>query len=672
MSTRRDAKAARTRDGATRAAGRQVSAGKIDQKRYLDMKGQVDAISKAQAVIEFELDGTILWANENFLGAVGYALDEIQGQHHRMFVDEAYGLSDEYSEFWAKLNRGEYETAEYKRYGKGGKEIWIQASYNPILDEQGKPRKVVKFATDVTAQKLAAADTAGQLAAIGKAQAIIEFNMDGTIRDANENFLATVGYSIDEIRGQHHRMFVGEAYGASEEYREFWAKLNRGEYEAAEYKRYGKSGKEIWIQASYNPIFDLNGKPFKVVKYATDVTAQKLAAADTAGQLAAIGKAQAIIEFNMDGTIRDANENFLATVGYSIDEIRGQHHRMFVGEAYGASEEYREFWAKLNRGEYEAAEYKRYGKSGKEIWIQASYNPIFDLNGKPFKVVKYATDVTAEVEAKNNLKVTMDRVVSIAEALASSASQLTGVSETMAGTAEETSSQAGVVSAAATQVNKNVETVATSAEEMAASVREIAESASNAAKVATEAVRVADSTNANVTKLGESSQEIGHVTKVIASIAEQTNLLALNATIEAARAGDAGRGFAVVANEVKELAKETAKATEDIGRKIDTIRVDSDGAVTAIGEIGRIIAQINDIQTSIATSVEEQSTTTGEIGRNVNEAASGTREIAENIDNVAQAAQGTSQGAQETQSSAGELSRLAGELRELVDAYTVA
>ena len=550
MSTRRDAKAARTRDGATRAAGRQVSAGKIDQKRYLDMKGQVDAISKAQAVIEFELDGTILWANENFLGAVGYALDEIQGQHHRMFVDEAYGLSDEYSEFWAKLNRGEYETAEYKRYGKGGKEIWIQASYNPILDEQGKPRKVVKFATDVTAQKLAAADTAGQLAAIGKAQAIIEFNMDGTIRDANENFLATVGYSIDEIRGQHHRMFVGEAYGASEEYREFWAKLNRGEYEAAEYKRYGKGGTEIWIQASYNPIFD--------------------------------------------------------------------------------------------------------------------------LNGKPFKVVKYATDVTAEVEAKNNLKVTMDRVVSIAEALASSASQLTGVSETMAGTAEETSSQAGVVSAAATQVNKNVETVATSAEEMAASVREIAESASNAAKVATEAVRVADSTNANVTKLGESSQEIGHVTKVIASIAEQTNLLALNATIEAARAGDAGRGFAVVANEVKELAKETAKATEDIGRKIDTIRVDSDGAVTAIGEIGRIIAQINDIQTSIATSVEEQSTTTGEIGRNVNEAASGTREIAENIDNVAQAAQGTSQGAQETQSSAGELSRLAGELRELVDAYTVA
>ena len=548
MSTRRDAKATRTRERTTRKSTRQVSAGSIDRKKFLDLKGQAEAISKAQAVIEFDLDGTILFANDNFLAAMGYELDEIQGNHHQMFVDDAYAASAEYREFWAKLNRGEYETAEYKRYGKGGKEIWIQASYNPIFDE--------------------------------------------------------------------------------------------------------------------------SGKPYKVIKFATDVTASKLAAADTAGQIAAISKAQAVIEFNMDGTIRDANPNFLSTVGYSIEEIRGQHHRMFVDEAYGASEEYRDFWAKLRRGEHETAQYRRLGKGGKEIWIQASYNPIFDMDGNPFKVVKYATDITTDVEAKNTLRVTMERVVSISESLATSASQLTSVSETMAGAAEETSSQAGVVSNAATQVNRNVETVASSTEEMAASVREIAESASNAARVATEAVRVADSTNSTVTKLGESSQEIGHVTKVIASIAEQTNLLALNATIEAARAGDAGRGFAVVANEVKELAKETAKATEDIGRKIDAIRVDSEGAVTAIGEIGRIIAQINDIQGSIATSVEEQSTTTGEIGRNVTEAANGTRDIAQNIDNVAQAAEGTSQGAQETQTSAGELNRLAGELRELVDSYT--
>ncbi len=177
--------------------------------------------------------------------------------------------------------------------------------------------------------------------------------------------------------------------------------LNRGEYQAAEYKRIGKGGKEVWIQASYNPIMDLDGKPFKVVKYATDVTAQKLQNADYVGQIAAIGKSQAVIEFKMDGTVLNANENFLRALGYTLDEIKGRHHSMFVDEAYRQSYEYKEFWAALNRGEYQAAEYKRIGKGGKEVWIQASYNPIMDLNGKPFKVVKYATDTTPQKQALN-------------------------------------------------------------------------------------------------------------------------------------------------------------------------------------------------------------------------------------------------------------------------------
>ena len=361
------------------------------------LQGLVDAISKSQAMIEFNMDGTIITANENFLGAVGYTLDEIQGKHHSMFVDEAFKQSAEYKEFWASLNRGEFESKEYKRLGKGGKEIWIQASYNPIFDTNGKPFKVVKCATDVTAQKLQAADWGGQISAIGKSQAVIEFNMDGTIITANENFLGAVGYTLDEVQGKHHSLFVDEAFKQSAEYSEFWAKLNRGEYESKEYKRFGKGGKEIWIQASYNPIFDTNGKPFKVVKYATDVTAQKLQAADWGGQISAIGKSQAVIEFNMDGTIITANENFLGAVGYTLDEIQGKHHSIFVEEAFKQSAEYREFWASLNRGEFEAKEYKRLGKGGKEIWIQASYNPILDLNGKPFKVVKYATDITQQM-----------------------------------------------------------------------------------------------------------------------------------------------------------------------------------------------------------------------------------------------------------------------------------
>ena len=366
-----------------------------------ELEATIAAIGKSQAVIEFKMDGTVITANDNFLKALGYTLDEIKGRHHSMFVDEAYRQSGEYREFWTRLNRGEYQAAEYKRIGKGGKEVWIQASYNPILDPNGKPFKVVKFATDVTEQKLINADHAGQIAAIGKAQAVIEFKMDGTVITANDNFLKTLGYSLDEIRGRHHSMFVDEAYRQSGEYREFWARLNRGEYQAAEYKRIGKGGREVWIQASYNPIFDLNGKPFKVVKFATDVTEQKLVAADHAGQIAAASKSQAVIQFKMDGTVITANDNFLKTLGYTLDEIQGRHHSMFVDETFRQSGEYREFWAKLNRGEYQAAEYKRIGKGGKEVWIQASYNPIFDLNGKPFKVVKFAIDVTLQKQALN-------------------------------------------------------------------------------------------------------------------------------------------------------------------------------------------------------------------------------------------------------------------------------
>ena len=242
----------------------------------LDYAGQVAAASRSQAVIEFKLDGTVVNANENFLKALGYSLGEIQNKHHSMFVEQKERDSAAYREFWAALNRGEYQAAEYKRIGKGGKEIWIQASYNPVFDEKGKPAKVVKFAIDVTEQKLRSADLSGQIDAIGKSQAVIEFNLDGSILTANHNFQQALGYSLSEIAGRHHSMFVAPAERDTPAYREFWAALNRGEFQAGEFKRIGKGGKEVWIQASYNPILDLNGKPFKVVKYASDITRQVL------------------------------------------------------------------------------------------------------------------------------------------------------------------------------------------------------------------------------------------------------------------------------------------------------------------------------------------------------------------------------------------------------------
>ena len=437
--------------------------------------------------------------------------------------------------------------------------------------------------------------------------------------------------------------------------------------------------------------------------------------ADYQGQLEAISKSQAVIEFNMDGTIRHANDNFLGAIGYSLAEIQGQHHRIFVDPEYGRSAEYEAFWNKLRSGQYHSGEFRRIKKDGSDVWIQASYNPICDPNGVPFKVVKYASDITAEVESKihlqnsvnsmlsvvdaaaqgdltvdiqvgdqhrgdeaiekmavglkrflNNLKETISKIDDSAQMLSAASEQLSAVSNKMGDNANETSSQANIVAVSAEEVSSNIQTVAAGAEEMTASIKSVASSADEASKVANEAVEAAERTNHTVTKLGESSTEIGKVIKVITSIAQQTNLLALNATIEAARAGEAGKGFAVVANEVKELAKQTAQATEEISQKIEAIQSDTKGAVQAISHISDIIGQINEFQGSIATAVEEQSSTTSEIARNVHEAAKGSSEIAENISKVAIAAESTSSGANDTQSATTELARMASTLQSIV------
>ncbi len=534
--------------------------------RNADFTGQLAAIKKAQAVIEFTLDGKIIDANDNFLNTLGYTLAEIKGQHHSMFAEPAYRQSAEYRLFWEKLGRGEYDAGQYKRIGKGGKEIWIQASYNPIMGPDGKPVKVVKYATDITEQVIRNADNGGQIAAIKKAQAVIEFTLDGKIVDANDNFLNALGYTLAEIKGQHHSMFVEPAHRQSTEYRMFWEKLGRGEYDAGQYKRIGKGGNEIWIQASYNPIVGPDGKPFKVVKYATDITEQVISNADFSGQIAAIKKAQAVIEFTLDGKIVDANENFLNTLGYSLSEIKGQHHSMFVDASYRQSTDYRMFWDKLGRGEYDAGQYKRVGKGGKEIWIQASYNPIIGPDGKPFKVVKYATDITAQVRASEVLQAAVRQTQDVVGAAKENdlrqripvegmggeiqhlCEGVNGLLDTMSSIISDVADSAGTLSMAAREIAvgntdlsqrteeqaASLEETAASMEELTATVRQNAENAQQANKLASSASDVAikgGSVVAEVVQtmdgITQASRKIADIIGVIDEIAFQTNILAL-------------------------------------------------------------------------------------------------------------------------------------------------
>ncbi|MEM9608869.1 MAG: PAS domain-containing methyl-accepting chemotaxis protein [Actinomycetota bacterium] len=260
-----------------------------------DIAARWDAINRSQAVIEFELDGTIKHANDNFLDAMGYTLDEVKGKHHRIFVDADYAASAEYREFWAKLGSGEFHAGDYRRVAKDGHDVWINATYNPIM-QKGKPVGVIKFASDITAQKLLDADRGGQLAALDASMATIEFDLDGTILTANPNFCVAMGYSVDEIVGKHHRIFAEPSYANSAEYADFWRRLRGGEYFSGEFRRIKKDGDEIWIQATYNPIADAKGEYYKVVKFATDVTASKQAmqvagrAVDLAAASAQIGQ----------------------------------------------------------------------------------------------------------------------------------------------------------------------------------------------------------------------------------------------------------------------------------------------------------------------------------------------------------------------------------------------
>ncbi len=377
------------------------------------------------------------------------------------------------------------------------------------------------------------ADLLGQIDAIHKSQAVIEFDLNGHILTANQNFLDTMGYVLDEIQGQHHRMFIAPQERGSAQYAAFWERLGQGAHDSGRYRRIRKDGSDVWLQASYNPIFDKRGQPLKVIKYATDITEQQHRQADSEGQLAAISKVQAIIEFELDGTIMRANDLFLNAVGYRADEVLGRHHSMFVPADEARSTAYKDFWRRLRNGEHDTGQYMRLGKGGRQVWIEASYNPIFDAQGRPFKVVKFATDITKRFTAAQTLQVAVQGLTENAER--------------------------------ARQANS------------------LAQDASRVAETGGDTMREVVATMEAITG---SSRRISEIIGVMDGIAFQTNIRALNAAVEAARAGEHGKGFAVVASEVRNLAQSSAAAAKEIKALITTSVAQVEGGAVHVQSAG--------------------------------------------------------------------------------------
>lgn len=458
------------------------------------------------------------------------------------------------------------------------------------------------------------------LSALDRSQAIIEFQPDGEIITANRNFLSVMGYSLEEIVGKHHSLFVEPSYRDSPEYQGFWNDLRAGKFQARQFKRIGKDGKEVWIEASYNPLFDASGKVYRVVKFATDVTDRTREYYEMSGKLAAVDKSQAIIEFDLSGKILTANTNFLNALGYRFEEIHGKHHSLFVEPSYRDSQEYKNFWQNLHDGKFQAGKFKRIGKGGKEVWIEASYNPICDADGDVYKVVKFATDITQNIDQLRSIKANMlSYLASIHGAL------------------DVVINQSTSASSGATQTTDNVQTVAAGAEELHASVVEISQNMNRSSQATNEAYEKANATSQETGKLLDAAQSMNGIVSLIQDIAEQVNLLSLNATIEAARAGEAGKGFAVVATEVKNLASQVADATNQIGDEINNIQSVVNVVADGLGQINHSIEGARGFVSVVAGAVEEQSAVARDMSSNMQSASQAVNDVSSSLSSIVEA-----------------------------------
>lgn len=520
-----------------------------------------DALAASRAVLRLTAAGQIEFINPVALAVFGISAEQALHQHVSALFDPIHHAALNAPEVWQKLASGERHEGEFRHACASAEEHWLKALFLPLADHG-----TLVIMTDITESRRTQLDMSGKIAAIERALAVVEFDLQGKVLRANDNFLNVMGYSAAEVVGQHHSLFCTAADAGSRNYQEIWRRLVAGEIHAGEYRRVDKQGNDVWIQASYNPILDAVGQPVKIVKYATDISAAKRKSNEAAGQLAAINRSQAMIEFDLAGNILGANANFLRCVGYTLEQIVGRHHSMFCTTDMIQSADYRHFWADLAEGKFKNARFRRVGNHGATIWLQASYNPILDLNGQPYKVVKFATDITRQVEREETVSSKVEQIGKIMHALAGDIDHIAMSAEQSSGIAQHTEQQAR------------------------------------------EGRALLEKSLASIHEIQKSSQEVHDMVGAISDIASQTNLLAFNAAVEAARAGEHGLGFSVVADEVRKLAEKSAQVAHGISRLIDQ-------NVLRVSEGGRISDQVSMALDQILQSVRNTSASISQIDK---------------------------------------------------------